>query len=96
MVPRMPHITNLDLPGDSQDRIMDCSGQLVGFNKQLGIWRFGFWSNSDAAKAYGVSTNGFLWVLATLKTGKRKAIVKGGYASHLPKPFKTVLEANID
>ena len=47
-----PLKTTKRINGDSGDRIMERSGDLVGFSKSRFIWRFGFLPQSDSAKAF--------------------------------------------
>lgn len=96
-----PHV---DVPGDNagylnqghtHPLIMARSGDLVGFDADLAVWRFGFTNGSEAARAYGVSLPntvvGFVWVLATRKTGKvREHFI--GYSTQLPAPWRNVIE----
>lgn len=93
-----PHI---DVPGDnprSDDlehpgRIMARSGDFLGGNERQGAWRFGFGAGSESAEAYGVhfTGRGFLWVLATRKTGKVLDTCEG-FAVELPETFTKVID----
>ncbi len=90
-----------EVPGDNyevigllRERIMARSGDCLGMNERLAVWRFGFLPNSEAANAYGVAVEdgeGFLWILATRKTGKVRASFRG-YALDLPREFRTVID----
>lgn len=80
--------------------IMARSGSFMGMTRDLAVWRFGYSPESEAASAYGVSIPkshnsnewpGFLWILATRKTGKVKESFFG-YAVELPQHFKDVIE----
>jgi len=84
----------LSIDGDSPDRIMERSGTLAGFSKSRFVWEFGFLSDSDHAKAYGVSTTDFLFVLAN-KSGKTLATYHG-FGADLPERFKWVINATLD
>jgi hypothetical protein len=69
-------------------------GGIQRVEPDLAVWRFGFHSGSEQAKAYGVSMpdgQGFMWVLATAKTGKVKEIWYG-YALDLPDNFRRVID----
>lgn len=83
-------------------RIMARCGDLAGMTDSLAVWRFGFSPDSEAARAYGVKIPtvgksskktwpGFMWVLATRKTGKVKEIFFG-YAIELPDHFRKVID----
>ena len=92
-----------EVPGDNEhandiwgtrERIMARSGDIVGFTAREVVWRFGFLPGSEAANAYGVAINdgeGFVWVLATRKTGKVRATFRG-FAVELPPEFRKVIE----
>jgi hypothetical protein len=79
-------------------KIMARCGECVGMNDKLAVWRFGFSPGSEAARAYGLFIDkgeevspGFMWVLATRKTG----VVKDtffGYAIELPAKFRKVID----
>lgn len=101
-----PHInvpgdndTMLTLPSGRKlgEHIMGRSGDLVGMTTREAVWRFGFGPNSESAGAFGVSLpedfKGFLWVLATRKTGKIKDTCDGMWVE-LPSNFKRVIEGN--
>jgi hypothetical protein len=78
-------------------RIMARSANLVGVSDKLAVWCYGFLPGSDLANATGVciardfAGGGFLWVLATRRTGKVKATYRG-YALDLPEAFRKVIE----
>lgn len=93
-----PHV---DVPGDNADalngirpRIMGRSGECVGMTNELAVWRFGFLPDSESADAFGVRIDspreGFLWVLATRRTGKVRETYRG-YAIELPAGFRRVI-----
>ena len=94
-----------DVPGDNKadiplgrgavirENIMARSGTLVGMNRTHALWRFGFTRGSEAADAFRthIESDGFLWVLATRKTGKIKETTTG-FALELPDNFSEVME----
>jgi hypothetical protein len=84
---------NVTVPGDSRDRIMARSGELVGRTKTKVVWRFGFLPESDAARAYGVSTSSFLWVKAS-PNGRAFESYKG-FATDLPQTFQSVIDGEL-
>jgi hypothetical protein len=65
------------------------SGELVGASRSRAVWRFGFLPGSDAANAYGVSTEEFLWALAD-RHGKILSTFLG-FAVQLPNRFKRII-----
>ena len=79
--------------GDRNDRIMARSGNVVGITKSRVVWRFGFLSDSDSAKAFGVNVNEFFWILAD-KDGKALAS-HTGFGRELPKRFHEVIEGKL-
>lgn len=79
------------VPDDNADRIMARSGTLMGMSDRYGVWRFGFSKGSDSAKAHGVSTPHFLWVIATRKTGKVWLEQYGNY-TELDPMFQKVMD----
>jgi hypothetical protein len=93
---------SVDVPGDNENtidgwvrpKIMGRSGDCVGMTEQLAVWRFGAVPGSEFAKAYGVHSPkdmGFLWVLATRKTGRVREMFRG-YAFEIPQKFRDVIE----
>jgi len=66
---------------------------------RLAVWRFGFLRGSDAADAFGVEIDeasdpegyGFLWVLATRRTGKVEESWRG-YAMELSPAVRRVID----
>lgn len=82
MQPIMPSVT---VTGDNPERIMARSGKIVGFSKTRVVWQFGFLAESDMARAFGVSTDGFLWILSDYAG---KAIVTVGYCYALDLPAR--------
>ena len=92
MRPVMPFIA-LE-PDDQFIRPMSNSGSIVGYTKSRIIWRFGFMPNSPAAKAYGVSTNGFIWIIAT-PTGRILDRLDGKYALELPKRYQKIIDSKL-
>ena len=83
-----PYVT---VTNDSKDRIMSRSGQIVGFTKTRVVWQFGFLPDSDMAKAFNVSVDGFLWVIADY-TGKVLELTGYCYALDLPKRYKNIIK----
>jgi hypothetical protein len=88
----------IEVPGDNEERIMARSGSCVGMNPTLAVWRFGFMIMSEtgiahnvAIKSTGSEEYGFLWVLATRKTGKVKQTFRG-FAIELPSKFRQVID----
>lgn len=63
---------------DTESRIMARSGEIVGFSKSRVVWRFGFLPGSDSARAFGASTDGFLWVISDYNG---KVLEQTGYCS---------------
>lgn len=86
MQPIRPHVT---VTNDSENRIMARSGSIVGFSKSRVVWQFGFLPYSDNAEAFGVSTDGFLWIISTYN-GKVLDTFQG-YALSLPERFKNII-----
>ena len=88
--PLMPSVT---IPGDRKDSIIARSGNLLGLSRTYAIWNFGFLEHSDAARAYGVYNDHFLFV----KSKHNGKIVKRyeGFAYSMPVDFKRVLEAKV-
>lgn len=81
-----------EIIGDNDERVMARSGSLVGFNLTHAVWRYGFLPESESAKVHGVNSgSGFVWVLATRKTGKIKEAYHG-FALELPRNFREVIE----
>lgn len=93
----------VEIPGDNEHdingfvhpHIMARTGELMGIYRNEAVWRFGATSDSEFAKAYGVSLPtgfpGFVWVLATRKTAKiRETWI--GYAIELPARFRNVID----
>lgn len=85
----MPAMPTVEVKGDSATRIMARSGQMTAFSRTYQLWRFGFLAESDAAKAYGVQVERFLWVLVANKGGE---IVETweGFAFGMPEKMKRV------
>jgi hypothetical protein len=88
----------VEVPGDNSERIMARSGDCVGMNPTLAVWRFGFMITSEAGIAYNVAIKstgseeyGFLWILATRKTGKVRDSFRG-FAIELPDKFRQVID----
>ena len=87
----IPIIPTVEIKGDSNTKIMARSGNIVGLSKTRIVWRFGFLPESDLAKAFGVSTDEFHWVLAEIN-GKVLA-EHHGYGTTLPDRFKLVINS---
>lgn len=88
------HFENIDI----RPNLMARNGTCMGMNRDTAVWRFGQMVESEAARAYGVNIvendevgYGFLWVLATRKTGKVLREWRG-YAIQMPKKFRQVIE----
>lgn len=85
------------VPGDSEDGKMRRSGTLMGMSNTLAVWRFGWSEESERgyeSDVYITETKegyGFLWVLATRKTGKIQEEWRG-YALGLPLQYRSVLD----
>lgn len=90
----IPRWNNPASPVEIRPMIMTRSGDCLGMTETLAVWRFGFRPGSEAAGAYGVSLpedfSGFVWVLATRKTGKVKEIFNG-FAFEIPAHFRKVI-----
>ena len=84
---------SIKIKGDRNDRIMARSGSVVGITKSRVVWRFGFLSDSDSAKAYGVQVDEFHWVLAD-KAGNVLA-EHYGFGTNLPDRFKEIIEGKL-
>ena len=94
----IPHV---EVPGDRDNRLMARDGHCMGMSDKLAVWRFGYIFGSHLAMysgcyitnetAFGTEYHGYLWILATRKTGKIKERFRG-YATDLPKEFKRVIE----
>jgi hypothetical protein len=88
------------MPGPSG--IMHRTGELLGVSKDLAVWRFGFVEGSEAANAYGchipadpeTGAIGFLWVLATRRSGKVKETIRD-WAVNLPDNFHQVINSPV-
>lgn len=89
----------VEVPGDNASTIMARSGTCLGMNPTLAVWRFGFAPGSEASRMHNVwlhneddgpGWQGFMWVLATRKTGKVKDTFRG-YAVHLPRKYRNVI-----
>lgn len=87
-----PTIT--DIPGDNSDCVMGRSGELVGFNRRLAIWRYGFLNGSDMHYAFAVRTAGFTWIMATHK-GKVLDRADNILAFSLPQSWHDVIEEEV-
>ncbi len=81
----------VEIPGDTEDRIMARSGELVGLTRTRAVWRFGFLPNSDMAHTFGVSVEQFVWVLGDPRTAKVVA-TWSGYGCDLPTIFRRVID----
>jgi hypothetical protein len=95
----------VEVPGDNEESIFDDStgeelrpyimarsGTCMGMNPKYAVWRFGILKGSEAANAYSVfTTDGFLWVLATRKTGKVKQMWNG-FAMDMPDLFRKIID----
>lgn len=94
MTPVKPQIT---IEGDSADTVMAKSGWIVGFanlhphhpHRVLVVWCFGFLANTPAAKAYGVSVEKQIWILADAEGRIENTF--HGKKDQLPLRFKAVL-----
>lgn len=82
---------SLSIDGDSKDRIMARSGEIVGFSKTRVVWRFGFMPDSDMARAFNASCDSFTWVIAGYN-GRIFDTFKG-YGLNLPERFKKIIES---
>lgn len=89
----MPIKPSLLIEGDSSNRIMSRSGELIGLSKTRAVWRYGFLPDSDAHKAYGVSTPEFYWAIAKHNGDVLETFT--GYAFQLPDRFKAILNARL-
>ena len=78
---------------DRGDRIMARSGYIIGVTKSRAVWRFGFLPYSDSAKAFGVHTEEFLWILADMN-GKVLS-EHHGFGINLPERFRNVIDGKI-
>lgn len=87
---KMPSVK---MEGDRNDRIMARSGNIVGITKNLVVWRFGFLSDSDSAKAFGVQVKEFRWILAD-KAGNILS-AHHGFGTNLPDRFNEVIEGKL-
>lgn len=87
---KMPSVK---IKGDRSDRIMARSGNIVGLTKSRVVWRFGFLSDSDSAKAFGVHVKDFQWVL-TDKAGNVLS-EHHGFGTNLPDRFNEVIEGKL-
>lgn len=90
---RMPRRPTVIFPNDTPNRILVRTGEPIGFSKSRVVWRFGMLPESDAAKAYGVSTEKFTFVL-TDWIGNELGRFEG-FAMNLPKRFQKVLDATL-
>ena len=89
---------------DRADKIMAQTGWIAGYSqhvkfpkktksKDLVVWCFGFFPGTPQAKAYGVSVNLQLWVLAD-KQGTTLQSCYGSDVSKLPDIFQKVLQSS--
>jgi hypothetical protein len=83
---RQPTQPTISIPEDREDGIIARSGDIVSWNNKLVLWRFGFLPESDSAKAYGVSTPSFTWVIADYDGNIEETFV--GFAYELPPRFQ--------
>ena len=89
------------VPGDNEDRLMAKMGEIVGYDDNLVVWRFGFAPNSPLAEATGLEVRdwdsddeyegGFVWAIATRKTGSVREVFRG-FAIELPNSFQRVID----
>ena len=84
---------SVKIVGDRNDKIMARSGNIVGLTKSCVVWRFGFLPDSDSAKAFRVSVDGFKWILAD-KAGNVLS-EHHGFGTNLPDRFKDVIEGKL-
>jgi hypothetical protein len=73
-----------------ENRIMARAGNIVGFSKTRVVWQFGFLPESDMSNAFGVSTDGFLWVIADY-SGKVLEMTGYCYALDIPERYKILI-----
>jgi len=93
-------IPSVEIPGDNESRVMARDGRCIGMSDRQAVWRFGYIYKSQHALAHGVTIQenltiedaevGYLWVLATRRTGKVRSSFRG-YAIDLPHRFKQVI-----
>ena len=83
----------IKIQGDSEREIMRRSGELVGVSRARAIWRVGFLKESDSAKAYGVCTQDFTWVLA-LPCGKILDTFQG-FSVELPERYNKIIRKEL-
>lgn len=85
-----PIIPTIDIPGDNEQKIMFRTGDIIGWNKDKYVARFGFLKGSDHAKMYKCHSETFIWILCH---NSNKILEKfEGFACNLPKSFKDVLD----
>ena len=82
-----------EIAGDSDNRIMMRSAQLVGLSRNRAVWSAGFLRGSEHARAYGVSASEFTWFL-TDHDGVIYDEYKG-FGCDLPLAFEQVLKAKL-
>lgn len=87
MTPIMPQVI---IKGDTPDRIMARSGDVVGWSGDRIIWRFGFLRDSDMYIHFKICIDNFIWIIAN-KKGKILDRFEG-YAIELPKKFIDILK----
>lgn len=84
-----PIIEAIDIPGDTEDKIMARSGAVVGFGSNGYVIRYGFLPGSDEAKVHGCHISTFIWARYNL-AGKIEEQIEG-FAFNLPKSFLNII-----
>jgi len=87
----MPLQPRINFSNDRSDRIMARAGAVIGFSKYQVVWRFGMLPESDAAEAYGVSTDNFTFILSDWLGHEIERFE--GFAFDLPEKFWRVINA---
>jgi hypothetical protein len=89
----MPIKPACKIEGDSPSRIMERSGELTGLSKTRAVWRFGFLPDSDHARAYGVQTDSFVWIISDHAGNVLDSF--NGYAIELPARYKSIIDSKL-
>jgi hypothetical protein len=90
-----PYITDIPSIGDEPNAITRPEswfgwGYPIGWTKTRVVWRIGAMVHSDTAKAKGIHTLGFTWVIATY-SGKVLHRMDNLCACELPKRYNDII-----
>lgn len=85
----LPMAPYIDVPGDTDARIMARSPVFRGMSYTRALWVFGFLQESDHAHMYCCSVKKFIWVLADHHGNVLETFE--GMAYELPRRFRRIL-----